>query len=530
MTSPEERPEARTVSGSVRGCRRNGIAAFHGIPYAASPVGALRFAAPQPPSSWSGTRDATKPGPAAPQPTGRNPVLPLPSGDVDEHECLTANIWSPDLDGSRPVLLWLYGGGYLAGSGAWSCYDGAELSRAGDIVVVTINYRVGPLGYLYLAGLSDHLGEGNFGLLDQIAALRWVRENIAAFGGDPNAITVGGQSAGAMSTVLLMAGRDSRPFFQRALLESPPLVEPMPVAEATQVAESYLDVLGLTPRSLDELRCVPWKQLIDAYEQLLARQMSSGNPAPPLVPVLGGAGIPESPLAVTRRGDTGGISVLAGTTRDERNLYPSFGLDAMDKSGALTMMRDWFGPNASEAYEYYDRRRPGATPWQVANDAVTFGLFERGTLALIEDQARAGNPGYLYRFDWQSRGHDGHLGAPHCIELPFLFGNHAVWRETELLRDSDPHAVNSLTAAFQSAVTSFVRTGIPNGSLLPPWEAYEPDHRATMRFDTVVECVGDLAGLQRTLGEIGSAGDEVGASPEPPAADSRTDRTLGVLS
>ncbi|MFJ1562074.1 carboxylesterase/lipase family protein [Streptomyces mirabilis] len=510
MTSSEERPEARTVSGSVRGRWDNGTAAFHGIPYAASPVGALRFAGPQPASSWSGVREATTPGPAAPQPTGHNPVLPLPTGDVDEHECLTANVWSPDLDGSRPVLLWLYGGGYLAGSGAWTCYDGAELSRAGDIVVVTVNYRVGPLGYLYLAGLSDHLGEGNFGLLDQIAALRWVRENIAAFGGDPNAITVGGQSAGAMSAVLLMAGRDSRPLFQRALLESPPLVDPTPIEEATRVAESYLDVLGLAPGSVGELRSLPWQQLVDAYIQMLMRQMGSGNPAPPLVPVLGGAGIPESPLAVTGRGETSGISVLAGTARDERNLYEAFGLDTIDKSGALGMIRDWFGSNASEAYEYYDRRRQGATPWQVANDAITYGLFERGTVKLVENQAQAGNPGYLYRFDWQSRGRDGQLGSPHCIDLPFLFGNHTVWGETELLRDSDPRAVRSLTAAFQAAVTNFVRTGSPNGPVLPSWEAYEPGRRATMRFDTVVECVGDLAGPQRALG-IGSAVDEIGA-------------------
>jgi carboxylesterase type B len=492
--------QTRVSGGVLRGRPLGGgAAAFLGVPYAAPPVGVLRFAPPRPAAPWTGVREATRPGPAAAQPPARPSPLPPPSGEVDESGCLTLNVWTPDLAGSRAVLVWIHGGGYSVGSGGWSRHDGAQLSRAGDIVVVTINYRLGALGYLYLAGITDGMGAGNFGLLDQMAALRWVRENIAALGGDPGAVTVAGQSAGAMSCALLLATPAARGSVRRAVLASPPLTSLTGTDEATRVAAAYVDVLGLDQGSLHELRRLPWQQLVHAHQQLLARGPIPDGPLPAFGPVLGGSGVAEPPLSVSARGELGSIDILAGSTRDEQNLFDPAPPVDRDRPTVLRMLRPWFGDGSSEAYLHYLRRRPGASPGVIANAAIGFASFERATIALLEDQARAGNPGFLYRFDWQSPARNGTLGAPHAIDLPFLFGNPAIWQAGELLRGADPAVVRALTASFQHAVAAFVRTGSPGDALAPDWSPYQPTTRATMRYDTVIECVGDLAGGQRCL-------------------------------
>ncbi|MFF7705630.1 carboxylesterase family protein [Streptomyces lydicus] len=284
-----------------------------------------------------------------------------------------------------------------------------------------------------------------------------------------------------------MAAEESRPLIRRALLQSPPIgVDPTPPAVATAMARDYLDAADLC---VGELRSATWQQLAAALNAMNARHHEAGFPVIPMGPVLGGAEVAEVPLAVTARSACRAISVLAGTTRDEQNFY--FFPDC-DEETAHASLFPWFGASSAEVYAHYACRRPGSRPRQIADDATGHALFERGVTTLAEHQASAGNPGYLYRFDWQSPGLGGELGAPHCVEPPFLFGNFDLWSGAELLRGADPVRVRALTSSFQQAVVRFVATGSPNGEGLPARQPYTPDLRATMRFDTVVECVGTL--------------------------------------
>ena len=294
-----------TVDGRLEGRWDRRVASFLGVPFAAAPVGDLRFAAPQPPPRWQGIRPATAFGPAAPQPLARRDrpvdVMQLltgsPSLDQAEDNCLTINIWTPGVTGTpRAVLVWIHGSGWLSGGSAWSGYHGRNLAAAEDIVVVTLNYRLGPLGFLRVPGVA----EGNMGFLDAAAALRWVRYNIAGFGGDPDRVTVAGQSGGAVTSVALLTSPLASGLFHRVFAQSGPIGVPMPSpSEAEQTGDEYLHFLGLTASTAHRLRDVPAAQLITAYQQLVAGsgRRRIGAPAPPMQPIAGGPGLPTQVLS-----------------------------------------------------------------------------------------------------------------------------------------------------------------------------------------------------------------------------------------
>src|SRR5215831_11443869 len=258
-------PFARTGSGDVMGIWDGDLAVFDGIPFAAPPIGELRFAGPLPHPGWTGVLDVAG-GPCCPQPASRlEPVMGRPDFEQDE-ACLTLNIWSPPaVDGPYPVLVWIHGGGFITGSGSLPFYRGAQLARDGRLVVVTINYRLGALGYLYVPGLvRDQPGAANRGLLDQIAAIRWVRDNIAAFGGDPDAITVAGQSAGGAAIAAMMGNSQARSLFNRAILQSPVLGLLTSIDEAAAICDHLLSVLGIRHARIAELKAVPIDHLLEA--------------------------------------------------------------------------------------------------------------------------------------------------------------------------------------------------------------------------------------------------------------------------
>ncbi|GAA0652712.1 carboxylesterase family protein [Kutzneria viridogrisea] len=390
--------ETTISSGTLRGSEQDGVAVFRAVPYAT----AERFHAPEPVRPWPGVRDATRPGAAAPQAIGGPPVVPAwPDPVFDEAQCLNLSVYRPTAPGGpRPVLLWIHGGGFLTGSANLPCYDATELARAGDIVVVTINYRLGALGYLDVSG-------GNFGLLDQIAALRWVHENIAEFGGDPGAITVGGQSAGAMSTHLLMANEDSAPLFHRVFLQSAPLgLLPATAEQAALSTQRLTEALGEDPGT------APWQRIAEVQTTLRGVAMVP----PPFIPVLGGNGLPKLPEEV----DLSRFQVMIGTTADEHTFFG--------------------GPR-------------GDSP-----------LFEPGKLALAQRQTEAGSPAYVYKFDWAGAAP---WYATHCVDLPFLFGNAPVWDTSAALAGSTAQQRQPLTEQFQRAVSGFVRTGDPGTDWSP---------------------------------------------------------------
>ncbi|MEV0236073.1 carboxylesterase family protein [Nonomuraea sp. NPDC050786] len=390
-------------AGLLRGASKGAATAYLGIPYGS----AERFAAPRPAERWTGVREATRPGPAAPQPASRLARVMGPGSDLRQGEdCLSVNVRTPGGSG-LPVLVWLHGGGFSSGSGAEAWYDGALLAERGRMVVVTLNYRLGALGYLYL---SPQFGPADVGLLDQIAALQWVRKNIAAFGGDPDRVTLAGQSAGALSALALLHHPTGRGLFRQVILQSTPAgVRPYSTGEAAGVGEIFLDALGLRPDDAERLRTLPLSDLLAAQAETVRRTARPLTVTPPFQLVASG-GVPADLTA----GVPKDVPMLIGTTRDE-------------------------------AWAFF----PG-TPAE-----LTERLFRDGSLHLAEEVDHA----HVYQFDWSPPGSP--FGACHCIELPFVFGDLDAWRASPMLTGAEPAHLERLVEQVQRTWTSFVHTGSP---------------------------------------------------------------------
>jgi len=494
---PRAAPEATPGCGPLRGTWDGEAAVFRGIPYAAAPVADLRFAAPRPPASWQAPRDATASGPAAPQ--GRSPlagVLGATDYPQAEEGCLTLDVYTPRLDGDLPVLVWIHGGGFTTGYGSGPRQSGAGLAARSGLVVVTVNYRLGPLGYLYLAGHGEGFGAGNFGLLDQIAAVRWVRDNIAAFGGDPGNVTVAGHSSGALSAAAVAVSPDAAHLVRRAILLSPQLAGVATVEAATAAAADYLGELSLAPGQLDELRRLPAQQLIKAADTLAARQGPAG--ATPAL-VAGGAGMPGTVLDAFADDRVPAVSLLISTVRDEARgfLFADPGMRAVPRPMVVGLLGQHAGQRAAAAYDHYAARRPGAAPCDVAADALTDLLFRQPALRLGEVRAAIGAPAFICEFGWEPPAAG--FGACHGVDLPFLLGDYAAWADAPVLAGADPDQVQALALTYQAMLTSFARTGRPAGPGGGAWPPYAPPDRTTMAFGTVVGTVSDLNGPERRL-------------------------------
>ncbi|MEV6339708.1 carboxylesterase family protein [Nocardia vinacea] len=391
-----------TAAGKVRGSVDGAVTAFRGIPFAT----AERFGAPRAPAPWPGIRDSVEIGPAAPQLASRLERVMGRFTVAQAEDCLSLNVWAPAGAG-HPVLVFLHGGGFTSGSGGLAWYDGAELAEHGDIVVVTINYRLGVLGYLCLPGVS----EGNLGLLDQLVALEWVGDNIAAFGGDPARVTVAGQSGGALSILAMLAGTAGP--FRRAILQSTPAgMPPASPEDAVAAGRMLLSELGLAPDEQRRLFDIPVAELLSAQYAVAARV---GGAAPPYQLVADGVLVSDDLVRSVSAAD---IEVLLGTTKDE----------------AAAMVAD-------------------------AADAVTHQLFRAPTLRLAEILAAQGNSAWLYRFDWHPAASP--FGACHCLELPFLLGSAAAWAHAPMLMGERPQA---LVEDMRERWIGFIRHGDPGWS------------------------------------------------------------------
>ncbi|MER7847857.1 carboxylesterase family protein [Kitasatospora sp. NPDC096077] len=483
-----ERPVVTTESGRVRGTVRDGVAAFRGVPYAASPVGERRFAAPAPPPAWPEPREAAAPGPAVPQrPSRLEAVMGPRTPDWNEDGSLTLNVWTPRLsiaDASPralPVLLWFHGGGFTSGSGGWDWYDGGRLAAAGEIVVVTANYRLGPLGYLHL---PEH-GIENLGVQDQAAALAWVRRNIASFGGDPGRLTVGGQSAGAFSALHLALSPVTGPQISRLITQSGPFgLAPQDPGEAADHTRRYLDLLGLTGRRdlPAALRALPVDHLLAGYDRLSQDLSRAGNVAPPMYPVLGGSGMPTTWQQALADGRLDGKELLTGTTRNEMTAF--FAFDPRIRTITADRARAIAAGQLADGAARFDRiaaRRPDAAPSEVLTELSTELLFGDGTLAIADHHAAAGNPVYVYRFDYAPADDPARLGAAHCVELPFFFDALDAYPASPMLGipdDAPTAAARALGRAFSHAAATFTATGRP---AVPDWHPYAPADPATVR-------------------------------------------------
>ncbi|MFK0024669.1 carboxylesterase/lipase family protein [Streptomyces sp. NPDC090798] len=471
------RPIVATDKGRVHGVIEGAVASFRGIPYAASPVGKLRFAPPRPHPAWSEAREAVRAGPAVPQgPSRLELVMGNRKQNGDEDGSLTVNVWSPQhalgSNACLPVLVWFHGGGFSSGSGGWDWYDGARLAALGNMVVVTANYRVGPLGNLRL----PEIGADNLGVQDQGAVLRWVRDNIAAFGGDPGTVTVGGQSAGAFSAFQLAVDPGTGKMIRRVIAESGPWgLEPQDPELAAENTEAYLRILGLedTADLARALREVRVEELLAAYAKLMVDKAEFGRVAPPMYPVLGGSGIPYAWRQALEAGALAGKDLLIGSTRDEMTAFFGFNerIQAFTPEEALNLLVSLHGGDARALYERHEAQRPGATPAQVVTDVETEAVFHGGVTEVAARHAADGNNVYVYQWDFRPEPDVADLGATHCGELPFLFGTFDSYPDSPMLGRIGVET-EALWRSFAGALASFVTTGSPDGESLTDWQPY----------------------------------------------------------
>lgn len=485
-----------TQSGKVRGSVADGVNIFKGIPYAAPPFAANRLQPPAPVEAWSGVRDALAYGPKSPQPPYPPPIdLFIPELTTSGEDCLNLNIWSSDLaSAGQPVMVWIPGGMYeYHGTGASPWYDGSRFARDG-IVCVTINYRVGAEGFLYLGD-----GIANLGLLDQVAALEWVRDNIAAFGGDPNNVTIFGESAGALSIGTLLSMRRAEGLFRRAIAQSGAAQHVSSTETALRVSQYLVRKLDVTA-SREAIAAVPVERLLAAQVEL--RDDLTSHPDPeiwgrelilsvlPWQPVVDGEIITAVPLDRITAGAGAGIDLIVGTNTDEQRMFliPGGAIDQIS-SEMLAGAVAGYGLPVEGTLAAYRAAYPVANTGDLLAAIQTDWYWRVPAIRLADAHAKGIGSTYMYEFAWRSPQFDGCLGACHALEIPFVFDT--LDNGTELLWGANPP--QQLADTMHAAWVAFATNGDPG------WPRYDLSRRATMRFDTNSEIVNDPRSVERAL-------------------------------
>ena len=474
---------------------------FLGIPYAESPARLRRFLPPVPVRPWDGTRDCTVPGTMAPQ--NPDPFLPPSDGFAerwDEDSCLNLNVWTPGTGGARPVMVWVHGGAYLTGSNNGGLHDGGMLATALDVVVVAVNYRLGALGFLHLPELlgPEYADSSSSALLDILEALRWVRRNIAAFGGDPGNVTLFGESAGAAAVGTLLGMPASEGLFRRAIMQSGTAERVRPPEESRKITGEFLRHCGLDPTRAAELLTLPVARLLAAQEALgKAAAGSTFGVALPFQPATGTPAIPEPPLAAIRQGLNAGVDLLAGTNLNEGSfaveLRPAAPSDPPDLADRVELMMakrsgDPAGERARYAEALAETLGTAPTGKQLLEAYLSDAQYRQPTTRLLD--ARSGSTGrnFSYLFTWKSPAMGGKLGSCHALEIPFVFRQLDSAEAAYLTRGKAPA---DLTEWMSAAWAAFAGSGTPVAAGLPPWPEYR-DHtggqarrgvRATMVLD-----------------------------------------------
>jgi para-nitrobenzyl esterase len=491
-------PIVETASGKLEGREEDGVQSFLGIAYAAPPLGRLRFAPPEPIAPWAGIRSAVAPGFACPQPAS---LLPGMSPGPQNEDCLFLNVYTPRADGGRrPVLFWIHGGGFTTGSGSQAIYDGARLARRGDVVVVTIHYRLGALGFLAprAAELSLDGATDNAGLLDQVAALAWVHENIARFGGDPGQVTIFGESAGGMSVSTLLATPAARGLFHRAIAQSGSAQATQDGEKAARVTHQVVAELGLDRARAAALRDIPAADLVAA--QIRATEKLQRDMFLVFAPVVDPATVPVAPARAVADGAAAAIPLMTGTTLDEWRLFTfaapghrSLDADVLRKRIAHRLRLIGRG-DVDEMLALYRAGRPKAAPWELFDAIETDRHFRVPAIRLAEAQRRHQPETYLYLFAWPSPAARGLLGACHAIELPFVFGTLDA-PHMQRFSGSGP-AAEALSLRTMDSWIAFAREGRPShdGNA---WPAYGETHRHTMVLDADSSLASDPAAAER---------------------------------
>lgn len=475
-----------TTSGKVQGLEQGAITVWKGIPFAHPPIAHHRFLPPQPLHPWSGVLDATQFGPASLQ-TARLGNASVGNGRSTSEDCLTLNIWSPGADHERrPVMVYIHGGGFVIGSASDPLFDGTSFATQHDLVVVTCTYRLGLLGFLYLGDLAGHAyAQGNVALLDQIAALQWVHDNIAAFGGDPDQVTIMGESAGAMSIGNLLAMPAARGLFQRAILESGASTSILLTRDqASNIAQAVLKKLDLPASQVLALAEVPAETLLTVQDEV--DREWSGMEA--FAPVVDGVTLPNHPLELIAQGAGLAVPLVIGSNRDEWRLFT--GLLGGSLEEVKAGLSQTFGAATGHVHEIYTKRRADQAPDLAWIDMQGDCVFRIPAIHQAEAQVRAGAPVWMYRFDWASPPFGEQLGACHGIEMPFVWNRPHTTFAHFLLGDTIAE-IEPLINRIHAAWATFIRTGNPTTVALADWPRYDLTHRRTMLLNEVSQVVDD---------------------------------------
>jgi para-nitrobenzyl esterase len=486
----------KTRQGALRGSVVDGVVSFKGIAYAAPPFGPRRFRPPQPVEPWDGVRDALEFGPTVPKPPYAPPFDKImPEVGKAGEDCLNLNVWTPDPGRSGlPVMVWIHGGAFRNGTGMIPTYDGTHFARDG-VVCVTINYRLGVEGFLYLGD-----GTANLGLLDQIAALQWVQENIAAFGGDPGNVTIFGESAGGMSVTTLLALPRARGLFRRAIAQSGAGHHVLTLETARLLGQYIAEKLGI-PATAEAFAEQSSERLLQAQVELAGEVVSNPDPrrwrelllnSMPHEPVIDGEILADLPIKLIAAGAGAGVDVLVGFNSEEHRFFlvPPGTIDTLDEQALVRLSNGYGLP--PEAPGIYRELYPDASPGELYSAIATDWFFRIPAIRLAEARVAHNQPVYMYEFAWRSPQFGGRLGACHALEISFVFDN---------LQRNTPQGVvglngpQTLADTMHAAWASFARTGDPG------WPRYDLTRRATMRFDLTSEVVDDPQPITRKLWE-----------------------------
>ncbi len=501
-----------TTGGRVRGMSERGVEVFKGIPYAAPPLGEKRFRPPEKPVPWTGVRDALDYGNMAVQsqnvfalPDDLLRIFTLAGRQRLDEDCLYLNVWTSGRSGkARPVLFWCHGGAFITGSGSSPWSDGANLCRLDDVVVVSFNHRLGALGYLHLDEVADagFEGAGVAGILDIVAALEWVRDNIAAFGGDPRNVTIFGESGGGAKVSVLMSLPGAKGLFHRAIIQSGPAVQMANREDGSKTARQFLEHLGVPPSKAADLRRLPASRLLEAQVKVLAgvsRASFAERRRLGFNPVIDGRVFPGGPFAPGAPAVSADVPLMIGTNKDEMTLF----LGHMPWVAEATFeslpsaLEPYLGHRASAIVDTYRKARPKLGPDEIAIAIVSDQGVRMPSLTMADRKtALQAAPAYVYLFAWETPVLGGRLRSCHTLEIPFVFGNLA----TAELTGDDPGRFD-LGERMARSWIAFARTGDPSHAGLPTWPRYAPGDRQTMIFDKVCRVEADPYAAERLVWE-----------------------------
>jgi para-nitrobenzyl esterase len=497
----ESSPVVETTAGKVRGVRANGVCVFKAIPYGDDTAGPGRFMPPRPAKPWTGVRDALEYGPQTPQGNGapivlapaKYPSLYAGRREPESEDCLILNVWTPGLDHARrPVMFWIHGGGFSTGSGSSPWYDGTNVARKQDVVVVTINHRLNVFGYCHLGAFDPRFADSsNVGTLDCIAALKWVRDNIERFGGDPGRVMVHGQSGGGRKTTMILTTTPAQGLYHRAVVQSGSQLRVDSPETGEAKARRLLAELNIAPADAARLQEVPLKDLQAAQ----ARAMGASQ----WMPVAGTPSLPRQPFDGAAPTMSRDLPLMVGTCRTEQSgfLGGNPAMDTLDDAGLKTRLDSWQRGKGELLFDTYKRLYPASGDPEILYMAATDrSYFLDSTMQAALRADAGGGKTYMYNFYRETPVQGGRYFAPHAEEIPFVFDSLA--NAPGMVGPVTPEA-QALADKVSALWASFARTGVPTAPGVPTWPPYDSAARPTLIINDESHVENDPRGEQRRL-------------------------------